>query len=128
MIHAAFDIIGNLLVIYLVFVFPAMLLLLVYSHICMPKRLREELLRPPFFSQGELDRLSVFPLSLLKTLAVVRAVAAPATMRRRLGSYDLTGKVPEHFRTTSRLLVLLVMAGAMICLMSALSGALLEIK
>ncbi|WP_420333142.1 hypothetical protein [Roseibium sp.] len=126
MIELAFDIVGKLLVLYLLFLFPVILLLLFYSHFNVPHGLREEMLREPFFSAEELARISAFPMSLLATLAVVRTVAAPSTMRRRFGSHDFSGKVPTHFKCTSFIFVLFVLIGGAICLLAALCGVLLE--
>jgi len=126
MAEVVFDAVGKLLIIYLVFIFPATLALLAYAHLFAPKKLREDLLREPYFSDKELARLAPFPFSLLKTLALVRGVAAPSTMRRRFGSYDFAGKVPSHFRRICQLLVLLVIAGACVCVATAIGGVMLD--
>lgn len=126
MIDQIFSVVGFLLAIYVLFLFPAMLFLLLLLHFRLPKDLKEELLRTPFFSQAELSRLSNFPLSLLKTLAVARAVALPSTMRTRFGPHDISIDVSPTLWLASWALILLVSAGGLICAAAAICGILLE--
>ncbi len=126
MLETAIDVAAALLIFYMAVIFPAMMILLAFVHWRMPERLRSDLLREPCFSEKELALMSGFPLSVLKTLAVVRGVVAPSTMRKRFGSFDFSGKAPRSYALACRLLVLLVLAGVPICLLTAALGVVLE--
>ncbi len=54
-------------------------------HIGLPRRLRDDLVNLRYFNGFELGL--GFPFSMLRTLVLVRAVALPATMKRRFGDY-----------------------------------------
>jgi len=98
----------------------SMLIATIVLHFSMPDPLKKRFVTERYFNGFELGL--EFPASMFRTLALVRAVAAPRSMRKRFGDHDVRASVGSGFVVVCQVYVVLVGLTAVFLLLMAMGG------
>jgi len=82
------------------------------------QRLDSHLFNENYFTVQEMSMLSSFPLSLLKTLAYIRLITFPNSLRKRFGDTTARDKISTFAATLSHITMALVILNTVIILNS----------
>lgn len=113
---------------YLIFGLPVFVIIALIVHFRFPAAIERELFNERHFTRYELETFSSFPMSVLKTLAFIRGVVAPSTIRKRFGNYDFRAQISTTFYILCVTYIVLLFVGAVLGLILAMYGVVITIS
>jgi len=98
------------------FLLVIMVVLLLLQNLTLPRCLDKHLYNENYFTPQELSMFSNFPLSLLKTLAYIRLISFPNSLRKRFGNATARDKISMVDLFLSHLTMAVFAVGTLIVL------------